>query len=66
MKVFLSIIASCVAMGFTAFFIIMPVVRFIRNDRGWRRMEEDRKAKRRPFYGDMEEELEKEKYGIED
>ena len=66
MKVFLSIIASCVAMGFTAFFIIMPVVRFIRNDRGWRRMEADRKAQGKPFYGEMEEELEKEMYGIEE
>ena len=41
-------------------------MRFIRNDRGWRRMEEDRKTKGMPFYGDMEEELEKKKYGIED
>ena len=42
-----------------------PVARSI-NDRGWRRMEEDRKAKGMPFYGDMEEDLEKEMYDIWD
>ena len=41
-------------------------MRFIRNDRGYRQMEEDRKAKEMPFYGEMEEELEKEMYGIDD
>ena len=41
-------------------------MRFIRNSRGWRRMEKDRKAKGMPFYGEMEEELEKERYGIDD
>ena len=48
------------------FLVVKGIVRFIRNDRGWRKMEADRKAQGKPFYGDMEEELEKEKYGIED
>ena len=60
------IVASCVLMAVTIGFAVMAVRKLIRNDRGWRRMEEDRKAKGMPFYGDMEEELEKEKYGIED
>jgi hypothetical protein len=30
--------------------------KFIKNDRGWRRMDEDRKAKGLPFYGELEEE----------
>ena len=60
------IVASCVLMAVTIGFAVMAVRKLIRNDRGWRRMEEDRKAKGMPFYGDMEEELEKEKYDIGD
>jgi len=53
-------------MAVTIGFVVMAIRKFVKNDRGWRKMEEDRKAKGMPFYGDMEEELEKEKYGIED
>ena len=60
------ILASCVLMAVTIGFVVLAIRKLIRNDRGWRRMEEDRKSKGMPFYGDMEEELEKEKYGIED
>lgn len=62
--VVLSYIISFILLSFMVFLIVKAVVRFIKNDRGWRKMEEDRKAKGMPFYGDMEEE--KEKYGIED
>ena len=64
--VVLSYIISFLFMSFMVFLIVKGIVKFIRNDRGWRRMEEDRNAKGMPFYGEMEEELEKEKYGIED
>ena len=60
------IVASCVLMAVTLGFVVLAIRKLIRNDRGWRRMEEDRKAKGMPFYGDMEEELEKEKYGIDE
>ncbi len=53
----LSYIASSILLSFMVFLIVKGIVRFIRNDRGWRRMEEDRKAKGMPFYGDMEEEI---------
>ena len=58
--------ASCVLMAVTLGFVVLAVRKHIRNDRGWRRMEEDRKAKGQPFYGELEEELEKEKYDIWD
>ena len=64
--VVLSYIFSFFLLSFMLFILVKGIVRFIRNDRGWRRMEEDRKTKGMPFYGDMEEELEKKKYGIED
>lgn len=53
-------------MGFMVLLLVKAIMKAIRNDRGWRRMEEDRKAQGKPFYGEMEEDLEKEKYGIED
>jgi hypothetical protein len=62
----ISYIASAILMAVTIGFVVMAIRRLIRNDRGWRRMEEDRKAKGMPFYGHMEEELEKEKYGIDE
>ena len=46
-------------MAVTIGFVVLAIRKLIRNDRGWRRMLEDRKAKGMPFYGDMEEELEK-------
>lgn len=61
-----SIIVSVVLMVVTIGFVVMAIRKLVKNDRGWQRMEEDRKAKGMPFYGDMEEELEKERYGIED
>lgn len=42
------------------------VVKFIRNDRGWEKMEADHEAQGKPFYGELEEELEKEKCGIDE
>lgn len=65
MKV-LTYIISFLLLSFMVFLIVKGIVRFIRNDRGWRRMEKDRTANGMPFYGDMEEELEKERYGIDD
>ena len=64
--VVLSYIISFILLSFMVFLIVKGIVRFIRNDRGWRRMEADRKAQGKPFYGEMEEELEKEMYGIEE
>ena len=64
--VVLSYIISFLLLSFMVFLIVKGIVRFIRNDRGWRRMEEDREAKGMPFYGEMEEELEKEMYDIWD
>ena len=59
-----SYIASAILMAVTIGFVVMAIRKLVKNDRGWRKMEEDRKAKGMPFYGDMEEELEKERYGI--
>ncbi len=64
--VVLSYIISFLLLSFMVFLVVKGIVRFIRNSRGWRRMEQDRDAKGMPFYGDMEEELEKERYGIDD
>ena len=60
------IVVSMACMGFMVLLLVKAIMKTIRNDRGWRRMEEDRKAQGKPFYGEMEEDLEKEKYGIED
>ena len=60
------IVVSIACMGFMVLLLVKAITKAIRNDRGWRRMEEDRKAQGKPFYGEMEEDLEKEKYGIED
>lgn len=62
----LSYIASFICMSFMVFVLAKGIIKAVRNSRGWRKMEEDRKAKGMPFYGEMEEELEKEMYGIED
>ena len=47
-------------------FVVLAVRKLVKNDRGWRRMEENRKAKGESSYGELEEELEKKMYGIED
>ena len=60
------IAASCVLMAVTIGFVVLAVRKLIRNDRGWRRMEENRKAKGESSYGELEKELEKERYGIDD
>ena len=58
---------NSVLLAITVFLLlVLPIRNLIRNDRGWRRMEADRKAKGKPFYGDMEEDLEKERYGIDE
>ena len=62
----LSYIISFLLLSFMVFLVVKGIVRFIRNDRGWRKMEEDRKARGMPFYGELEEELEKEMYDIWD
>lgn len=62
----LSYIASFICMSFMVFVLAKGIIKAVSNSRGWRKMEEDRKAKGMPFYGEMEEELEKEMYGIED
>ncbi len=60
------ILAAIVCMGFMVFILAKGIIRGIRNDRGWRKMEEDRRAQGLPFYGYMEEEYEKDKYGIDE
>ena len=62
----LSYIISFLFLSFMLFILVKGIMRFIKNDRGWRRMEEDRKAKGMPFFGELEEDLEKEMYGIDD
>ena len=60
-------ILGYILLAITVFLLlVLPIRKLIRNDRGWRKMKADREAQGKPFYGDMEEELEKEKYGIED
>ena len=61
-----SYIVSIILMAVTIGFVVLAVRKLIRNNRGWKKMKADREAQGKPFYGDMEEELEKEKYGIED
>ena len=61
-----SYIVSAILMAVTIGFVVLAIRKLIRNNRGWKRMEEDRKAKGMPFCGEMEEELEKEKYDIWD
>ena len=45
----ISYIVSAILIAVTIGFVVMAIRRLIRNDRGWRRMEEDRKAKGMPF-----------------
>ena len=61
-----SYIASAILMAVTIGFVVLAVRKLIRNDRGWRKMKADREAQGKPFYSELEEELEKEKYGIDD
>ena len=61
-----SYIVSAVLMAVTIGFVVLAVRKLVKNDRGWRRMEENRKAKGESSYGELEEELEKKMYGIED
>ena len=63
---FIGYIASALCLSFVVFILVKGVAKYIRNDRGWRRVEADRKAQGKPFYGEMEEELEKEMYDIWD
>ena len=46
-------IASGVIMAVTVLILVMGIRRMVLNDRGWRRMEEDRKAQGKPFYGNI-------------
>ena len=64
--VILSYIISFLLLSFMVFLILKGIVRFIRNDRGYRQMEADRKAKGQPYFGQDDEELEKEMYNIWD
>lgn len=61
-----SYIVSIILMAVTIGFVVLAVRKLIRNNRGWKKMEADREAQGKPFYGELEEELEKDKYGIED
>ena len=48
------------------FILVKGIVRGVRNARGYRQMEADRKAKGQPYFGQDDEELEKEMYDIWD
>ena len=65
MKV-LSYIVSFILLFFMVFLIVKGIVRFIRNDRGYRQMEAVIKAKGQPYFGQDDEELENEMYDIWD
>ncbi len=54
------IVASCVLMAVTIGFVVMAIRKLVKNDRGYRQMEADRTAKGQPYFGQDDEELEKE------
>ena len=55
-----------ITIGFILFGIVKTIAREMRNERGYRQMEADRKAKGQPYFGQDDEELEKEMYDIWD
>lgn len=62
--VVISHIISFFLLSFMVFLVVKGIVRFIKNDRGYRQMEADRKAKGQPYFGQDDEELEKEMYDM--
>jgi hypothetical protein len=48
------------------FILVKGIIRSIKNARGYQQMEADRKAKGLPYFGQDDEELEKEMYDIWD
>lgn len=60
----ISYIVSAILMAVTIGFVVMAIRKLVKNDRGWRKMEEDRKAKEMPYFGQDDEGLEKEMYDI--
>lgn len=62
----LGIILFVTNLSFWVFLIVRGIRKEIRNAEGYRAMEADRKAKGQPFFGILDEDLEKEKYGIDD
>lgn len=62
----LGVILFVANLSFWGFLIFRAIRKEVRNARGYEAMEADRKAKGQPFLGIYEEELEKEKYGIDD
>ena len=59
--VVLSYIISFLFLSFMVLVLVKGIIKSLRNEIGYHQMEADRNAKGMPFYGDMEEELEKER-----
>lgn len=61
----ISIINVIIIVFISIGFVVMDIKNLVKNNRGWQRMEADRKAKGQPYFGMDVEELEKEKYSLE-
>lgn len=64
--VVLSYIISALCLSFMVFVLVKGIIRAVKNARGYQQMEADRKAKGLPYFGQDDEELEKEMYAIWD
>ena len=62
----ISYLVGGVFIAFMLFVLLKGILKSIRNEVGYHQMEEDRKAKGLPYFGQDDEELEKEMYGIDD
>ena len=62
----LSYIIAFLFLSFMVFILVKGIIKSMRNEIGYHQMEEDRKAKGLPYFGQDDEELEKEMYGIDD
>ena len=60
----ISKIIGCILSVVSFGLLLLPIWIIIKEDSGWRRMEQDRKEKGLPFYGKMEEETEKDFWDI--
>lgn len=59
-------ILSFLCISFLVFILVKGIIRAAKNARGYQLMEEDRKVKGLPYFGQDDEELEKEMYDIWD
>lgn len=62
LETIISYVASFLCLSFLAFILVKGIIRSIKNEQGYKQMEADRKAKGQPYFGQDDEELEKEMY----